>query len=139
MTDAAAPTLDATDLVATDVAPANASAESEANLPMSGVDDDGNPWRRIPLEKPIDRHGRKYHSVIVRKPLGTDCVGTSLTALNQADVAALTLVLPRITSEPTLAKHEVGKMGIDDLAELGGAIIGFLLTKAVKAELGLTE
>ena len=120
-----------------ETAPALASPPEEA-LPVTGVDENGRPWRRVFLDQPLDRHGTKYKSIIVKKPLGTDCMGTSLTALNAADVAALQMVLPRVT-EPMLSKQEVGRMGIDDLGEFGGAIIGFLLTKAVKAELGLTE
>jgi hypothetical protein len=126
-------------LTGADAAVSPAVDPEAADLPMSGVDSEGRPWKRVMLDTPIDRHGSKYRSVIVKKPIGTDCMGTSLTALNQADVGALSVVLPRITSEPMLSKQEVGRMGIDDLGELAGAIIAFLLTKAVKAELGLTE
>lgn len=117
--------------------PAHLADTPDVGLPLSGVDAEGRPWRRVPLEKPIDRHGTKYDAVIVRKPFGTDCTGASLTALNNAEVAALAVVLPRVT-EPALSRHEVLAMPIDDLGELAGAIIGFLLTKAVRAELGLT-
>lgn len=147
MTDAAAPiasTHNADEITTlkdhlTGADAAVSSAVEAADLLMSGVDSEGRPWKRVMLDTPIDRHGAKYRSVIVKKPIGTDCMGTSLTALNQADVGALSVVLPRITSEPMLSKQEVGRMGIDDLGELAGAIIAFLLTKAVKAELGLIE
>lgn len=115
-----------------------AGAPEAATLPMSGVGSDGRPWRRVFQDEPIDRHGNKYFSVIVKKPLGSDCAGVSLTALNNADVGALAVVLPRVT-EPMLSKSEILSRGIDDLGELAGAIIHFLLTKQVKAELGLTE
>lgn len=123
-----------------DAAKAQASAPvvSDGKLPLTGIDEHGRPWQRIYLDKPLDRHGTKYTNVVVKKPIGSDCQGASLTALNQADVSALAMVLPRVT-EPALSKHEVLAMGIDDLGELAGAVIGFLLTKAVKAELGLTE
>lgn len=130
---AAQPSLDDT---ATD--PTSADQTATAPEPETGVDSSGRPWKRIPLEKPIDRHGEKIRSIILKKPLGTDCQGTNLSALHNADVIALSILLPRVT-EPALAKHEVMAMPIDDLGEFGGAVIGFLLTKRVKAELGLTE
>lgn len=134
MTDAADTVVAPT---ATDEAAVPTAAKEEA-LALTGTDDNGRPWRRVFLEKPLDRHGTKYSSIVVRKPLGTDCVGTSLTALNDADVAALSVVLPRVT-EPALSKQEIGRMEIDDLGEFAGAIMGFLLSRAVKAAVGLTE
>ncbi|RYG20460.1 MAG: phage tail assembly protein [Caulobacteraceae bacterium] len=110
----------------------------DAKLPMSGVDSDGRPWRRVPLERPLDRHGNKYKHIVVRKPYGTDCSGASLGALHNGDVSHLAVVLPRVT-EPALSKHEFLAMGIDDIAELSGAIIHFLLTTPQKASLGLTD
>lgn len=124
--------------VAAAAAPTEAAAAEPEPEPESGVDANGRPWQRITLEKPINRHGEKITKVIARKPIGSDCQGTNLSALHSADVVALSILLPRIT-EPALAKHEVLAMPIDDLGEFGGAVIGFLLTKRAKADLGLTE
>lgn len=106
--------------------------------PMEGVDESGRPWKRIPLETPLKRGPNEYREVILRKPLGGDCKSINLTALHQANVDSLAILLPRVT-EPTLSAQEVYRMGVDDLGEFGGAVIGFLLTRKAKAELGLTE
>lgn len=114
------------------------AAPLAAERPMEGVDENGRPWKRIPLETPLKRGPNEYHDIILKKPLGGDCKGINLTALHQANVDSLAILLPRVT-EPQLVSVEVYRMGVDDLGEFGGAVIGFLLTKKAKAELGLTE
>ena len=103
-----------------------------------GIDENGRPWVRVPLDKPIQRADNKYDSVIVRKPHGSDYQGTSLSAIHQADYNALCVVIPRIT-EPTIHKQDLQRMPSDDLAMISGEVVAFLYTKAQRQELGLTE
>ncbi|WP_295168240.1 phage tail assembly protein [uncultured Brevundimonas sp.] len=120
--------------------PANTAAPlaDEPTGLARGVDENGRPWVRVPLEKPIQRADNKYDSVIVRKPHGSDYQGTSLSAVHQADYNALCVVIPRIT-EPTIHKQDLQRMPSDDLAMISGEVVAFLYTKAQRLELGLTE
>lgn len=116
---------------------ADVLAEGATN-PNRGVDDNGRPWVRVFLEKPIQRADNKYNSVLIKKPHGSDYQGTSLSAVHQADYNALCVVIPRIT-EPTIHKQDLQKMPSDDLAQISGEVVAFLYTKAQRIELGLTE
>ncbi|MGQ3044528.1 MAG: phage tail assembly protein [Brevundimonas aurantiaca] len=112
--------------------------DDEAPAFERGVDDDGRPWVKVPLEKPIQRADNKYSSVIVRKPLGSDYQGVSLSAIHQADYNALCVVIPRIT-EPVIHKQDLQRMPSDDLAMISGEVVAFLYTPAQRRQLGLTE
>lgn len=116
---------------------AEAFAEDAPN-PNRGIDENGRPWVRVPLEKPIQRADNKYTSVIVKKPHGSDYQGTSLSAVHQADYNALCVVIPRIT-DPVIHKQDLQRMPSDDLAMISGEVVAFLYTKAQRKELGLTE
>lgn len=87
----------------------------------------------VPLDTPIQRGEQKIESVTLRKPAAGELRGTSLTALLQMDVDALTVVLPRI-SEPALTQADVRKMDPADLVQLGGTVAGFLLQKGLKPD-----
>ena len=93
--------------------------------------EDGKDSNAVILETPIARGEQKIEKISLRKPAAGELRGTSLTDLLQMDVAALQTVLPRITS-PILTTHEVGAMDPADLVQLGGKVVGFLLTKAAR-------
>lgn len=68
----------------------------------------------------------------LRKPKGGDLRGLSLQALMQSDVNAIITVLPRIC-EPFITEQEAAGLEADDLAEVGGTLLGFFMTPAQKA------
>lgn len=83
----------------------------------------------IPLEEPIERGTQTITHVTVRKPKSGELRGTQLVNLLHMDVAALEIVLPRIT-QPTLTKAEVANLDPADLTQFGVEVSGFLLTRA---------
>jgi hypothetical protein len=87
------------------------------------------PPHTITLDTPILRGSQHVTHVTVRKPTAGELRGVQLVALLQMDVAALSLVLPRITT-PLLTKFEVDQLDPADLVQLGTEVSGFLLTKA---------
>lgn len=89
--------------------------------------------KTITLDTPIKRGETEITSVVLRKPAAGELRGVTLTDLLQMDVAALSRVLPRITS-PTLTEADVNGMDPADLTQMGSAVAGFLLPKAALAE-----
>ncbi|CAN0621021.1 Phage tail protein E [Burkholderia multivorans] len=83
------------------------------------------------LDTPIVRGSQTIERVTLRKPTSGELRGVSLSDLVNLDVAALSKVLPRISS-PTLTNHDVANLDPADLVQLGGIFSGFLMTKAVK-------
>ena len=83
----------------------------------------------IMLEEPIERGTQTITQVTVRKPKSGELRGTQLVNLLHMDVAALEIVLPRIT-QPTLTKMEVANLDRADRTEFGVEVSGFLLTRA---------
>jgi hypothetical protein len=83
----------------------------------------------ITLEEPIQRGTQTITDVTVRKPKSGELRGTQLVNLLHMDVAALEIVLPRIT-QPTLTKAEVANLDPADLTQFGVEVSGFLLTRA---------
>jgi len=88
----------------------------------------------ITLETPILRGDQKIERVTLRKPAAGELRGVSIADLIKSDVAALHVVLPRITN-PTLTAHEVGQLDLVDLAAFAGEVVGFFMTKADRAAL----
>ena len=86
----------------------------------------------VALEEPIVRGEQTIDSVQVRKPGAGELRGTKLTDLLQMDVAALQLVLPRVT-QPTLTSPDIAKLEPADLLALGGELVNFLLPKSERA------
>ena len=74
----------------------------------------------------------------MRKPKGGDLRGAKLTDLYSADVVAMSIVLPRIT-EPMIHRQEFMDMDGEDIAQLAGEVINFLLTKSQRREASLAE
>lgn len=92
----------------------------------------------IDLDTPIKRGDSEVKQVSLRKPASGELRGTNLADLLQMDVSALEKVIPRI-SDPTLTTHEVQNLDPADLFQLGAAVSGFLLPKAMKPTVYQTE
>ena len=82
----------------------------------------------IKLEEPIQRGEQIITEVRLRKPKAGELRGTQLVNVLHMDIAALEIVLPRITI-PTLTKHDVGNLDPADITQFGVELSGFLLTK----------
>ncbi|WP_080432413.1 phage tail assembly protein [Burkholderia ubonensis] len=109
---------DVTDVAATDV-------------PDTSAQDDPN---TLTLDTPIERGNQTIDKITLRKPRSGELRGVSLSDLVSLDVAALSKVLPRISS-PTLTEADVANIDPADLVQLGGIFAGFLMPKAVKSKL----
>lgn len=116
----------------------SAETAAPAEQPRSGIDKHGRPWALVTLDNPLERGGETIVDVTVRKPRGGDLRGAKLTDLYAADVVAMSIVLPRIT-EPTVHRQELMDMDGEDIAQLSGEVINFLLTKSQRREASLTE
>lgn len=86
------------------------------------------------LDTPLVRGTQTITTVTLRKPKSGELRGVSLSDLVSLDVAALSKVLPRI-STPTLTEQDVANLDPADLVMLGGVFVGFLTPKAVKLKL----
>lgn len=86
----------------------------------------------VTLNTPITRETGAIATLTLRKPKAGNLRGLSLQSLMQSDINAIITVLPRIT-EPFITEHEAANLEADDLAEIGGALLGFFLTPAQKA------
>lgn len=86
----------------------------------------------ITLGTPIAREGGAVTVLTLRKPKGGTLRGLGLQDLMRSDIDTILKVLPRI-SEPFITEHEAANLEADDLAEIGGALLGFFLTPAQKA------
>ena len=82
----------------------------------------------ITLEEPIKRGEQTITEVRLRKPKAGELRGTQLVNLLHMDIAALEIVLPRITM-PTLTKQDVSNLDPADITQFGVELSGFLLTK----------
>lgn len=95
----------------------------------------------IVLDTPIIRGEQTITEVSLRKPASGELRGVALTDVLQMDVAALTTLLPRITT-PMLTQQDVRKLDLADLFALGQEVSGFLLKKddlaKAKTEIGET-
>ncbi|RQP29570.1 phage tail assembly protein [Burkholderia ubonensis] len=86
------------------------------------------------LDTPLVRGDQTIATITLRKPKSGELRGVSLSDLVSLDVAALSKVLPRISS-PTLTEADVANIDPADLVQLGGIFAGFLMPKAVKSRL----
>lgn len=113
--------LEPTDVIATEVRDATA-APAEVEDPNSYT-----------LDEPIVRGRQTIDRITLRRPKSGELRGVSLSDLVSLDVAALSKVLPRISS-PTLTEQDVANLDPADLVQLGGIFSGFLMTRAVKSK-----
>jgi hypothetical protein len=88
----------------------------------------------VTLDFPLQRGTQTIDTVTLRKPNSGALRGTSLSALVNLDVDALTKVLPRI-SEPVLTEADVARLDPADLVQLGGVFAGFLMPTAMHARM----
>ena len=83
----------------------------------------------VTLANPIPREGGSVTTLTLRKPTAGNLRGLSLQALMQSDINALISVLPRI-SDPFITEPEAANLEADDIAQIGGAVLGFFMTAA---------
>lgn len=81
------------------------------------------------LEEPIKRGEMEISQVEIIKPNAGHLRGIGLASLANADVDALTVILPRITL-PNLTTQECKSLNLPDLIALTGKVIGFLSPKS---------
>lgn len=80
----------------------------------------------VTLDTPIVRGAQTITEITLRKPKSGELRGTSLNALVNLDIDALSKVLPRIAM-PMLTEFDVREMDPADLVQLGVAFADFLL------------
>lgn len=90
----------------------------------------------VTLQSPVQRGDDAITSIRLRKPKAGELRGLKLESILSSDVSAILSLVPRI-SEPALLAHDCDGLDIADLAEIGGAIVGFFLTPAQKAQMEL--
>lgn len=90
----------------------------------------------VTLEYPIQRGEQKITAITLRRPRAGELRGVKLMDLLQMDVAALHVVLPRVTS-PVLTAHDVAALEPADMMQLGAEVSGFFMTKAAAEAAGL--
>lgn len=88
----------------------------------------------ITLETPIVRGEQRIESVTLRKPVSGELRGLALADLLRSDVAALQVLLPRI-STPTLTSADAAALDLADLAAIAGEVLGFFMSRAERAAL----
>ena len=81
------------------------------------------------LEEPIKRGEMEISQIEIIKPNAGHLRGIGLASLANADVDALTVILPRITL-PNLTTQECKSLNLPDLIALAGKVIGFLSPKS---------
>ena len=81
------------------------------------------------LEEPIKRGDTLITQIEIIKPNAGHLRGIGLASLANADVDALTVILPRITF-PNLTTQECKTLNLPDLIALAGKVIGFLSPKS---------
>lgn len=81
------------------------------------------------LEEPIKRGDTLIDQVEIIKPNAGHLRGIGLAALANADVDALTVILPRITV-PNLTTQDCKGLNLPDLIAMAGKVIGFLSPKS---------
>ena len=77
------------------------------------------------LEEPIKRGDTLIDQVEIIKPNAGHLRGIGLAALANADVDALTVILPRITV-PNLTAQDCKSLNLPDLIAMAGKVIGLL-------------
>ena len=81
------------------------------------------------LEEPIKRGDTLITQIEIIKPNAGHLRGIGLAALANADVDALTVILPRITV-PILTTQDCKSLHLPDLIAMAGKVIGFLSPKS---------
>jgi hypothetical protein len=82
----------------------------------------------FPLAEPIKRGDASIDTLTIRKPNAGQLRGLSLQSLLSLDITSILTVVPRI-SMPPLTQPEADGIDPADLAEIGGAIRDFFMTR----------
>lgn len=90
------------------------------------------------LEVGFQRGDETITKVTLRRPKAGELRHLNLQDLFQADVSAVLTLLPRI-SDPTMTPQECADLDPIDLMELGGAIKGFFMSRAMKEMIAQTN
>lgn len=88
-----------------------------------------NRFETVTLSAPIVRGETRIATLNLRKPKAGELRGLNLQEVLTSDVAALLKLIPRVT-EPPLTGAEAEDLEPEDLAEIGGTLRGFFMTKA---------
>lgn len=88
----------------------------------------------VTLDYPIKRGDTEITEITLIRPNSGSLRGTTLTALMEMDVIALSKILPRISS-PALVTEDVQKMPPSDLVQLGMGVLSFLLPNSARDDL----
>jgi len=90
----------------------------------------------VDLDSPFKIGEAEIKSVEVRKPSVTALRKVRIADILNGDVNAICTLLPLCTANPTLTSHQLNTQ-IDpvDIIQMGAAIITFLQTKSVRAEI----
>jgi len=96
---------------------------------IAAVTEPKNRFETVTLSEPIVRGEVRIEKLNIRKPRAGELRGTSLQDVLSTDIAAMLKIIPRVT-EPPLTPDEAEGLEPEDLAEIGGTIRGFFITKA---------
>jgi len=86
-------------------------------------------FETVELAEPLKRGDTTIDKLTLRKPKAGELRGLALSDVIGTDVATILKLVPRI-SEPKLTDDECHDLDPADLAEIGGTIRGFFMTKA---------
>ncbi|QDQ29449.1 phage tail assembly protein [Chitinimonas arctica] len=86
----------------------------------------------IALDTPIQRGEQTITDVMLRKPRSGELRGLTLNDLLHMEAGALIKLIPRI-STPMLTETDMNRLDPADLTQMGTAVAGFLLPRAMKA------
>jgi len=90
-----------------------------------------NQFETIELDTPLKRGNKTIKDITLRRPKAGELRGLSMTDLLNLDVNATITLLPRI-SQPALTEAELRDMDASEIANLGGAVVDFLLPKRAR-------
>ena len=82
----------------------------------------------VTLSSPVMRGETPVTEITLHEPNAGNLRGISLSDVLNMKTEAIVTLVPRI-SEPKLIESEMQKMGLRDLAMLGGGIANFFLTE----------
>lgn len=85
----------------------------------------------ITLAEPIERDAGDVTAITLRKPKAGELRGLSVSNLVNSDVGSILTILPRIC-DPHITDQEAANLSAEDLAEIGGTVVGFFMSAAQK-------
>ena len=95
-----------------------------------------NRFETITLSEPIRRGETAIGAINIRKPKSGELRGLTLQDVLTTDISAVLKLIPRVT-DPPLTQDEVDNLEPEDLAEIGGTIRGFFMTKAERQAIAM--